>query len=82
MLTLLARFCIMRSDWARARELAAAAQQAADSDSTRALALTLQARAHHAEGNYTEAYRAYQTVLSIADLAEALQSQRVGVPGS
>jgi len=74
-LTLLARFCIMRSDWARARELSAAAQQAADSDSTRALALTLQARAHHAEGNYTEAYRAYQTVPSSAHLPEAALTQ-------
>ncbi|BDA40854.1 RNA polymerase-associated protein CTR9 homolog [Coccomyxa sp. Obi] len=59
-LTLLARFCIQRGDWQRAKELAAAAHQAAEFDSTRALALTLQARAHHAEGNYNLAYRAYQ----------------------
>ena len=65
-LTLLARFCIQRGDWQRARELAAAAHAAAESEGTRALALTLQARAHHAEGNYNHAYRSYQQVLALS----------------
>lgn len=61
-LTLLARFSVQRGDWQRTKELASAALQAATTDDTRALALTLQARAHHAQDNFNDAYRCYQQV--------------------
>lgn len=64
MLTLLSRFSIQRGDWQRAKDLANAALQAATTDETRALALTLLARAHHAQGNFNDAFRSYQQVRS------------------
>jgi uncharacterized protein HemY len=70
-LTLLARFCILRSDWERAKNLATAALQAATTDETRAMALTLQARAHHAQGNFNDAYRCYQQVCSRISLCHS-----------
>ncbi len=80
-LSLLARFCIQRGDWQRARELATAAHAASESAGARALALTLQARAHHAEGNYNLAYRSYQQVYSLSSHSRLiLPYNKFGVP--
>jgi tetratricopeptide (TPR) repeat protein len=61
-LIILARLCLLRGDAGRARELARAALAAAGTDAARAAALALQGRAHHAAGQWADAYRCYSQV--------------------